>query len=131
MRIRDWSSDVCSSDLHVQHVSWLESSALADFKVVEVVTRRDLHRARTKFRIGMLVGDDGDKASGNRQAHLLANQRLISRIFRIHSYGHVGPHGFRPSRGDTDVPRSIFPRITEVTELALPFLPPYLPVTTA
>src|SRR3546814_5505461 len=52
---------------HVQHVSWLESSALADFKVVEVVTRRDLHRARTKFRIGMLVGDDGDKASGNRQ----------------------------------------------------------------
>src|SRR3546814_12839135 len=102
MRIRDWSSDVCSSDLHVQHVSWLESSALADFKVVEVVTRRDLHRARTKFRIGMLVGDDGDKASGNRQAHLLANQRLISRIFRIHSYGHVGQHGFRPSRGDTD-----------------------------
>src|SRR3546814_6477837 len=90
MRISDWSSDVCSSDLaaldhlgisvqHVQHVSWLESSALADFKVVEVVTRRDLHRARTKFRIGMLVGDDGDKASGNRQAHLLANQRLIDR----------------------------------------------------
>src|SRR3546814_1372924 len=37
---------------HVQHVSWLESSALADFKVVEVVTRRDLHRARTKFQIG-------------------------------------------------------------------------------
>src|SRR3546814_8794334 len=110
MRISDWSSDVCSSDLllqqagrldhidyqttrlkaieadqflrntaaldhlgisvqHVQHVSWLESSALADFKVVEVVTRRDLHRARTKFRFGLLVGDDGDKASGNRQAH--------------------------------------------------------------
>src|SRR3546814_1680627 len=104
MRISDWSSDVCSSDLyqttrlkaieadqflrntaaldhlgisvqHVQHVSWLESSALADFKVVEVVTRRDLHRARTKFRIGMLVGDDGDKASGNRQAHLLADRK--------------------------------------------------------
>src|SRR3546814_1687315 len=50
----------------------LESSALADFKVIEVLTRRDLHRARTKFRIGMLFGDDGYKASGNRQAHLLA-----------------------------------------------------------
>src|SRR3546814_10409886 len=76
----------------------------------------------------MLVGDDGDKASGNRQAHLLANQRLISRIFRIHSYGHVGQHGFRPSRGYTDVARSIFQRITEVPELALHFLRLYLPV---
>src|SRR3546814_14997225 len=125
MRISDWSSDVCSSDLyqttrlkaieadqflrntaaldhlgisvqHVQHVSWLESSALADFKGVEVVTRRALHRARTKFRIGMLVGHDGDKASGNRQATLLANKRWISRLFRSARYGHHAPHGFRP-----------------------------------
>jgi hypothetical protein len=50
--------------------------ALADLEIVEVVARRDLDRARAERRIGMLVGDDRDQAAGDRQLHLLADQRL-------------------------------------------------------
>src|SRR3546814_1558803 len=98
MRISDWSSDVCSSDLaravhavaaeaveaeiflgdqpvgglndirlgveHVEHVAGLETGALADLEVVEIMPWRDLDRARAQFGIGMFVGDHLEAAAG-------------------------------------------------------------------
>ncbi len=48
----------------------LEARALADLEIVEIMPRRDLHRARAEFRIGMLVGDDRDQPAGDRQPDL-------------------------------------------------------------
>ena len=64
---------------HVEHLARLQAGALAHLEIVEVVARRDLHRARAEFRIGMLVGDDRDQAPGDRQPHLLADQRGVAR----------------------------------------------------
>ncbi len=44
----------------VEHVDLRQIVALADLEVVEVVRRRDLHRARALLGIGVLVGDDRD-----------------------------------------------------------------------
>jgi hypothetical protein len=40
---------------HVEHLGRLDPCALADFEVVEIVSRRDLDRARAQFGIGVLV----------------------------------------------------------------------------
>src|SRR3990167_9646471 len=47
---------------HVEHLAGLESCALADLEIVEIMTWRYFHRARTQFGIGMFVGDNGNAA---------------------------------------------------------------------
>jgi hypothetical protein len=46
---------------HVEHVGGLDPGALAHFEVVEIVPRRDLHRAAAEFRIGVFVGHDRNR----------------------------------------------------------------------
>ena len=46
--------------------------AVADFKVVRVVGRGDLHHAGTLFHIGVLVLDDRDLLIDKRQDHVAA-----------------------------------------------------------
>ena len=46
----------------VEDVDQRQVVALADLEVVEVVRRRDLHRAGALLRIGIFVGDDRDRA---------------------------------------------------------------------
>ena len=43
--------------------------ALSNRVVVEIVRRSDLHAAGSEFRIDVVVGDDGDRASGEGQLH--------------------------------------------------------------
>src|SRR3546814_4565596 len=114
MRISDWSSDVCSSDLaravhavaaeaveaeiflgdqpvgglndirlgveHVEHVAGLETGALADLEIVEIMPWRDLDRARAQFGIGMFVGDPLEAAAGDRLEDVLADHASGTRI---------------------------------------------------
>src|SRR3546814_18557506 len=51
---------------HVEHVAGLETGALADLEVVEIMPWRDLDRARAQFGIGMFVGDHLEAAAGDR-----------------------------------------------------------------
>ena len=68
----------------VEHVDLLEPVPLADLEVVEVVRRRDLHRAGALLGIGIFVGEDRDLAPDQRQPHLGArlDQRRVARIVR-------------------------------------------------
>ena len=50
----------------IEDVDEREIVTAADLKVVEVVRRRDLHRAGTLLGIGVLVGDDRDQAPDQR-----------------------------------------------------------------
>ena len=54
----------------VEHVDLLETVPLADLEVVEVVRRRDLHRAGALLGIGVFVGEDRNLAADHRQPHL-------------------------------------------------------------
>ena len=61
-----------------QHADRHQLVALADLPVVEVVRRGDLDHAGAEFAVDIVVGDDGDAALGDRQAHVLADQVLRS-----------------------------------------------------
>ena len=96
--------------------------ALADLEVVEVVRRRDLHRARARLGIGVVVGNDRDVAADQRQDDMLADQVLVALVVRVHRDGGVAEHRLGPRRGDDDVVRSsnlALERIAEVPHMAL------------
>ena len=77
--------------------------ALADFEVVEVMRRRDLDRAGAGGLVRVVVTDDRDAASDQRQDNMLADQVLVADVFRIDRNGGVAEHGFGPGGGDDDV----------------------------
>ena len=100
--------------------------ALAHLEVVEVVRRRDLHRAGALLGIGIFVGDDRDAAADQRQDHVLADQRLVALVVGMHRDGGVAEHGLGPRGGDDDECRCIvgiegraLDRIAQVPEVAL------------
>jgi len=50
---------------------------LANLKVIEIMGRGDLHRTTALFWIGIVVSNDGDSASNQRQDGVLANQVAV------------------------------------------------------
>src|SRR5690554_3536636 len=96
--------------------------------VVEVVSGGDLHTAGAFFRIGVVVGHDGNAAVNQRQQHVLANQVLVAFIIRVHGHRCVTQHGFRAGGGDDDVVFAVLgflavgQRVAQVPEVALFFL---------
>ena len=81
--------------------------------------RRDLHRAGTQLRIGMIVGDDLDEATGDRQAHVLAHQMRVAFVFLVHRHRHVGEHRLGPRRRHLDETGPVFQWIAQLPELPL------------
>ena len=61
-----------------------ERVPLADLEIVEIMRRRDLHRARALLGVGIGVGDDRDQASDERQLHALADEMPVALIVRMH-----------------------------------------------
>ena len=57
----------------VDRISKKRVMALADLKVVEVMRRRDFHRARAFGRVGVFVGNDGNRAVANRNDDVFAD----------------------------------------------------------
>ncbi len=99
---------------------------LADLEIVEVVRRRDLHRATALLGIGIFVGDDRNFPPDQRQDHVLADQRLVALVVRMHRHRGVAEHGLRPRGGDDNeccrifgVERLALDRIAQVPEVAL------------
>ena len=60
----------------VEHVDERQIVTAPDLEIVEIVRRRDLHRAGALLRIGILVGDDRNAAADERQDRVLADQML-------------------------------------------------------
>ena len=71
-------ADQRETGLLIEHADLRQVVALADLEIVEVMRRRDLHRARAFFRIGIFVGDDRDLAADQRQDDMLADQMSCS-----------------------------------------------------
>ena len=90
----------------VEDVDHRQVVALADLEVVEVVGRRDLHRAGALLRVGVFVGDDRDQPVDDRQPHLLADQGRVALVVGMHGDGGVAEHGLGPGGGDDDLARS-------------------------
>ncbi len=96
--------------------------ALADLIVVQVVRGRDLDHAGAEFAVDIVVGDDGDLAVGQRQAHGLADQCGVALVFRMHHHRDVAQQRFGPRGGDRQVARAVRERIVDVPQRAVLFL---------
>jgi len=75
----------------------------AEFKVVRVVRRSDLHRPRPEFAVDKLVGNDRNLAVHQRQAQYLPGQRPVPLIVGMNGDGRIAQKGFRPRGGHDDV----------------------------
>ena len=97
----------------------LEIVSPADFEVVRVVGRRDLHGSRSLFRVRIFVGDDRDLSAHYRQDDLLSDEVLVSFVARMHRDSDISEHGLRPRCGDGDSLASVRGRISEVPVLSV------------
>ena len=102
-----------------QHVEHREVVTAADFKVVEVVGGRDLHAARAEFAVHVAVGDDGDRAAGERQDEFLADQRSVALVLWIDGDGLVAEKRFGTGRGNDDAFRAVGGRIADLPHVAV------------
>jgi len=76
--------------------------AFTDFEIVEVVSGGDFDSAGAVFGVGVLVGDNGDFAVGEREFDKAADEVLIARIIRIDGNGSIAEKGFGTSGADDD-----------------------------
>ena len=90
----------------------------ADLVVVEVVRRRDLDAAAAELRVYIVVGDDGDPASDDRQYDLLSDEFRVTLVVGMYRNRRVAQHRLGASGGDDDmaVPRG--QRIPKVPQMA-------------
>ena len=79
----------------VQNVQWRVARPLADFEIVEVMRRGNLHRTGALVRVGIFIGNDRYTAPDNGQLDKFADQARIARIFRMHRNAGIAQHGFR------------------------------------
>ena len=106
--------------LRAKNVDQRQCVALADVEIVEVVRRRDLHRARALFRVGILVRDDRDAASDERQDRVLADEILVALVLRVHGHGDIAEHRLGTRRRDGDEPIGLaLDGVADVPEVAL------------
>ena len=110
----------------IEHADRRKIVTAADLEVVEVVGRGDLHRARTLLRVGVIVGDDRNQPSHQRQYNLLADNALVTLVLGIHGDSRVAQHGFGPRGRDHDeggrvlgIELLAFERIAQMPEAAL------------
>ena len=109
----------------VEDIDQRQVMPFADLEIVEVVRRRDLDRARTLLRIGIVVGDDRNLPAYQRQNHALAYQFLVAIVVWMHRHRGVAEHRLRPRRCNDNERRAIlrveclpFDRIAQVPEVA-------------
>ena len=106
--------------LGIEHVDQRQIVPLADLEIVEIVRRRDLHRARALLRVGVFVGDDRNAPADQRQDRMPADQMLQPLVVGMHGDRDVAQHGLRPRRRYHDEFAGVmFDRIFDVPELAL------------
>lgn len=91
---------------------------LADFEIVDVMSRRNLETSRPKGHVDIVIGNHWNDAALERQFHLLADDVLIALVFRVYGNSHVTEEGlgtcgghdemrqfaFRFDQGVSDVP---------------------------
>jgi hypothetical protein len=84
------------------HGDLLEPVGAADLEVVRVVARSDLERAGAELGVDVLVGDDRQPPSDERQDRVLADQPRVALVVGVNRDRGVGEDRLRPDRRDRD-----------------------------
>ena len=67
----------------VEQIDHWQAASPGDFIVVRIVRGRDLHATASHLRLGPLVGDQRDRAFGERQEHLAAVAGHVAEPFEL------------------------------------------------
>ena len=103
------------------HVNLGQPMPPADFKVVRIVRRGNLHRACAEFAVHDRVRDDWDLSLHQRQQHLLPDETLISLVLRMHRHCRITQHRLRPRCGHDQKFLRADHGIADVPEVPLAF----------
>ena len=88
-------------------------------KIVRIMRRRDLDRARTERLVNIGIGKERNPAVDNRKDQHLADHILVTPIFRMHGNARVAEHCFRACRRDLDeFSQLAVDRIAKMPEMA-------------
>eukprot|EP00906_Rhabdomonas_costata_P016650 RCo023910 len=106
-----------STNMRIQRedVDHWQMMTFTHFMVIEIVRRSDLHTASAFFHVGMFVSHDRNTTAHQRQLDKLANQRFVTRIFRVHCHRSITQHGFR-TRGRYDQVIVAFSRLLAIRQ---------------
>ena len=63
---------------------------------------RDLHRTGSLLGVGVVIRDDFQTSTGNRQDRVFANDIRIALVFGMHGHAGIPQHGFRTCGRDRD-----------------------------
>ncbi len=94
----------------------------ADFVIVEIVRRRDLHAPGAECLVDGGVGNDRNPAPGERQLDFLADESRVALIIGIHRDRDIAQHCFRPGRRDREISGLVDQRIANLPQRAVLFL---------
>ena len=98
---------------------------LADFIIVKVVCRSDLHATSTEFGVDIFVSNDRNDARGHGYLHAQADKIGIAFIARTYRQSAVGEDSFRSCGGDFKmsdaIHRAVDQRVTHVIHESLFF----------
>ncbi len=83
----------------VHDIDFRQVMTLPDFEVVRVMSRRDLHHARTELHIHILVFHHRNRFVDDGQPDHSSFQISISLILRIHCHGGIAQHRLRTGGG--------------------------------
>ena len=87
--------------------------AATDLEVVGIVAGSDLQCAGAELRLDVVVGDDRQAASDQRQDHRLADQVTVTLIVRMHGHCHIREHGLRAHGGHHHLPVLVGHRVSD------------------
>ncbi len=93
-----------------------------DLVVVEVMRRRDLHAAGAECGVDIVIGDDRDAPTGQRQVDQLADEMPVAFVVGVYGDGGVAEHGLGARGGDDQRTGAVGQRIAHMPEVALFFL---------
>ena len=102
--------------------------ALPHRVVIEIVGRSDLDAAGAEAGVHVLVGDDRDVSTGQRQRHVQADQVLVAFVAGMDRHGGIAQHGFRAGGGDDQITAALGQRVADVPHEAVFFVADHLQV---
>ena len=105
-----------------------ELMTLADFVVVEIVRRGDLHATGSELRINVGITDDRNRSIGQRQPQLLSDEMPIALIVRMHGNRGVAEHRLGAGRSNDEMSAAIRQWITQMPKRSVFFSAQHLEI---
>ena len=88
----------------VLHIDFFQIVALAYFKVIRVVSRRNLYSSGSEFLIHIIIRYNRNFPACQRQDYIFPYNIFVSLIIRMHRNRRISQHGFRTCRGNLKEP---------------------------